>query len=343
VLAVLEQLLKTVDMNVLQTFPQNLPGNSSVAMLLDDLGLQLAAGPSPGDVLRLEIPGSGHSGVDDEFRGGLSPIRTSSGRPVLPPPSLPPPLPALAASFSNGQRKQVPEGQIPSPHHNHRPTSVVELPIGQVSGQRWGTTLVAQRGQQAAAIALAEQPSLMDALFLGNSMPLDIAGGSRPGCSTVGSGRGVENLEQESNGGGESPRGLPPTLGSAGMPEAAGGGGWLELRVPPDCGNGRWNGGVSLARLLWAVPPPALASLLAALLLERRVVLVSSAADTLTTAVQAAAALLYPFRWVGGCGTLELMCACMRAQLNVQSSLMPFGFGDGVEKIGTPCELVCRA
>jgi hypothetical protein len=71
----------------------------------------------------------------------------------------------------------------------------------------------------------------------------------------------------------------------------------LELRVPIDCGNGRWNCGVSLARLLWGVPPSCIVSLLAAMLLERRIVLVSSQRDTVTAAVQAAAALLYPFRY----------------------------------------------
>ncbi len=70
----------------------------------------------------------------------------------------------------------------------------------------------------------------------------------------------------------------------------------LELQVPIDCGNGKWNCGVSLARLLWDVPAPALATLMASMLLERRIILVSSQRDTVTAAVQAAAALLYPFK-----------------------------------------------
>jgi hypothetical protein len=70
----------------------------------------------------------------------------------------------------------------------------------------------------------------------------------------------------------------------------------LELQVPPDCGNGRWNCGISLARLLWHVPVSAMLTLLASMLLERRIVFVSQARDTVTAVVQAAAALLYPFK-----------------------------------------------
>jgi hypothetical protein len=72
---------------------------------------------------------------------------------------------------------------------------------------------------------------------------------------------------------------------------------WVELQIPPDCGNGRWNAGISLARLLWHVPRPALLTLFASLLLERRVILVGQSRDTVSLAVQAASALLYPFKW----------------------------------------------
>lgn len=70
----------------------------------------------------------------------------------------------------------------------------------------------------------------------------------------------------------------------------------LELQVPPDCGAGYCNAGVSLARLLWHVPAPAMASLLASLLLERRVVLVGKSRDMVSGAAAAAAALIYPFK-----------------------------------------------
>ncbi len=70
----------------------------------------------------------------------------------------------------------------------------------------------------------------------------------------------------------------------------------LELQVPPDCGNGRWNCGISLARLLWHVPISAMLTLIASMLMERRIVFVGQARDTVTSAVQAAAALLYPFK-----------------------------------------------
>jgi hypothetical protein len=70
----------------------------------------------------------------------------------------------------------------------------------------------------------------------------------------------------------------------------------LELQVPPDCGNGVGNAGVSLARLLWHVPVPAMLTLIASLLLERRVLLVAQSRDTVSAAVCAASALLYPFK-----------------------------------------------
>ncbi|KAF6256297.1 AEX-3 domain-containing protein [Scenedesmus sp. NREL 46B-D3] len=73
--------------------------------------------------------------------------------------------------------------------------------------------------------------------------------------------------------------------------------GVLELQVPPDCGNGVSNAGVSLARLLWHVPVPAMLTLIASLLLERRVLLVGQSRDTVSAAVCAASALLYPFTW----------------------------------------------
>ncbi len=66
--------------------------------------------------------------------------------------------------------------------------------------------------------------------------------------------------------------------------------------MPPDCGNGRWNCGLSLARLLWHVPVPALVTLVASMLLERRIIFVGQSRDTVTAVVQAAAALLYPFQ-----------------------------------------------
>ncbi len=72
---------------------------------------------------------------------------------------------------------------------------------------------------------------------------------------------------------------------------------FIELEIPPDCGNGTWNAGIPLARLLFHVPAPALLSLLAALLLERRIILVSQDRDLVSAAVHAATALLYPMRW----------------------------------------------
>lgn len=70
----------------------------------------------------------------------------------------------------------------------------------------------------------------------------------------------------------------------------------LELQIPPDCGNGYENAGVSLARLLYHVPIPAMVTLMASLLLERRVVIVGQSRDTVSAAVCAANALLYPFK-----------------------------------------------
>ena len=72
---------------------------------------------------------------------------------------------------------------------------------------------------------------------------------------------------------------------------------FIELELPPDFGNGAWNAGIPLARLLWHVPVQGLMTLLAALLLERRVILVAKESGTVSAAVHAAAALLYPFRW----------------------------------------------
>lgn len=70
----------------------------------------------------------------------------------------------------------------------------------------------------------------------------------------------------------------------------------LELQIPPDCGNGYNNAGVSLARLLWHVPVPAMVTLVASLLMERRVILVGQSRDMVSAAVCAANALLYPFK-----------------------------------------------
>lgn len=70
----------------------------------------------------------------------------------------------------------------------------------------------------------------------------------------------------------------------------------VELQVPPDCGNGVSNAGISLARLLWHVPVPAMLTLIASLLLERRVLVVGQSRDMVSAAVCAAAALLYPFK-----------------------------------------------
>ena len=66
--------------------------------------------------------------------------------------------------------------------------------------------------------------------------------------------------------------------------------------MPPDCGNGKWNCGLSLARLLWHVPVAAMLTLISSMLLERRIIIVGQSRDTVTAAVQAAAALLYPFQ-----------------------------------------------
>lgn len=72
---------------------------------------------------------------------------------------------------------------------------------------------------------------------------------------------------------------------------------WMQLPVPADCGNGKRNCGIGLARLLWNVPVPGMLTLIAAMLLERRVVMTSRSRDTLTASVQAAAAMLYPFQY----------------------------------------------
>lgn len=72
----------------------------------------------------------------------------------------------------------------------------------------------------------------------------------------------------------------------------------LELQVPPDCGNGKENCGVPLARLLWHVPVSAMVTLIASMLLERRIIIVGQSHDTVTAAVQAASAMLYPFKCV---------------------------------------------
>ncbi|EFJ50722.1 hypothetical protein VOLCADRAFT_120590 [Volvox carteri f. nagariensis] len=71
----------------------------------------------------------------------------------------------------------------------------------------------------------------------------------------------------------------------------------IELQVPPDCGNGKDNSGIPLARLLFHVPVEGMLTLVASLLLERRIVFVARSRDTVTAAVQAAQALIYPFRW----------------------------------------------
>lgn len=90
--------------------------------------------------------------------------------------------------------------------------------------------------------------------------------------------------------------------------------------MPPDCGNGRSNSGISLARLLWHVPADAMLTLVASMLLERRIVFVSQSRDTVTAAVQAAQALLYPFKWVavpggGGGGGRALLGAVLAKAL----------------------------
>lgn len=70
----------------------------------------------------------------------------------------------------------------------------------------------------------------------------------------------------------------------------------IELTVPPDLGNGRYNSGVALASLLWSLPAEGIASVVASILLERRIVFVSQSRSTVSAAVQAAHALVYPFR-----------------------------------------------
>ena len=72
---------------------------------------------------------------------------------------------------------------------------------------------------------------------------------------------------------------------------------YVELQIPPDTGNGSWNAGIPLARLLWQLPPDALLALIQALLLEKRIVMLSEDRNALSASVHAAAALLYPFRW----------------------------------------------
>eukprot|EP00775_Hariotina_reticulata_P011069 gene11069-11225_t len=72
---------------------------------------------------------------------------------------------------------------------------------------------------------------------------------------------------------------------------------FVELQVPPDCGNGVSNAGISLAKLLWHVPVPAMLTLIASLLRERRVLVVGQSRDIVSAAVSAAAALIYPFKW----------------------------------------------
>lgn len=70
----------------------------------------------------------------------------------------------------------------------------------------------------------------------------------------------------------------------------------IELQVPSDCGNGKDNSGIPLARLLFHVPVDGMLTLVASLLLERRIVFVARSRDTVTAAVQAAQALIYPFK-----------------------------------------------
>lgn len=74
-------------------------------------------------------------------------------------------------------------------------------------------------------------------------------------------------------------------------------GSFIELQIPPDTGNGSWNAGIPLARLLWHLKSGPLMALLQAILLERRILMVAQERDTLSASLHAAAALLYPFRW----------------------------------------------
>lgn len=60
----------------------------------------------------------------------------------------------------------------------------------------------------------------------------------------------------------------------------------LELQVPPDCGNGRSNCGIPLARLLWHLPVSSVLTLIASMMLERRIVIVGQSRDTVTATVQ---------------------------------------------------------
>ncbi|GLC43834.1 hypothetical protein PLESTB_000913400 [Pleodorina starrii] len=96
----------------------------------------------------------------------------------------------------------------------------------------------------------------------------------------------------------------------------------IELQVPPDCGNGKANSGISLARLLFHVPVDGMLTLVASLLLERRIVFVARSRDTVTAAVQAAQALIYPFKWHHIC--LPLL---PRDLVDYLSAPMPFLVG----------------
>eukprot|EP01026_Neomeris_dumetosa_P030223 TRINITY_DN2422_c0_g1_i8.p1 TRINITY_DN2422_c0_g1~~TRINITY_DN2422_c0_g1_i8.p1 ORF type:complete len:757 (-),score=106.08 TRINITY_DN2422_c0_g1_i8:540-2810(-) len=105
---------------------------------------------------------------------------------------------------------------------------------------------------------------------------------------------------------------------------------FIELQVPPECGNGKWNGGISLARACWHIPVGGLLTLIASLLLERRIIMVSQFRGTMSAAVHAASALIYPFQWQ------HIFIPVLPASLqDYLSAPMPF-------LIGMPAQLLPR-
>ncbi|KXZ56010.1 hypothetical protein GPECTOR_2g1562 [Gonium pectorale] len=103
----------------------------------------------------------------------------------------------------------------------------------------------------------------------------------------------------------------------------------IELQVPPDCGNGRDNSGIPLARLFFHVPVEGMLTLVASLLLERRIVFVARSRDTVTAAVQAAQALIYPFKWQHIClpilprDLVDYLTAPMPFLVGLTSEMLP--------------------
>jgi len=104
----------------------------------------------------------------------------------------------------------------------------------------------------------------------------------------------------------------------------------VELTLPGDVGNGRWNDGVHLASILNVLSPSVVLDLLSALLMERRCLFVASSVSLLSLTVHAVAALIYPFRWqhiflpIVPHGLLDYLQAPMPWIAGVPRHLLPF-------------------